>query len=240
MSRVTICGTFGTEPCAIIKDRLYRRDRSKRGVIFCHGLNGQHWNPVNYPDSVIDEMAKRGYCVLSPDLGGKATWGNDSAQTKLADAKAYLEANEGVKTGGVLLWCGSMGTLAGLNYLRAHPGDIAGLADGLPAVDLADLHDNAVARGITAQTIEDAYGGLTGYNAARAAHNPMEHAAEYVTWKDRIHLWYSNDDPTTIPARVQAFSATSGVSITSMGNAGGHVFLPVFAPAVADFLETFN
>lgn len=240
MGRVTSYGSFGTELASVITDRMYKPDQKKRGVIFSHGLNGLGWHPVNFPDPVIDGMAARGHAVIAPDLSSTSHWGNDAAQTKITDAKNFLQGSMGAKAGGVLLWCGSMGTLAGLNYLRLNPANIAAIAVGLPAVDLADLHDNAVARGITAASIEGAYGGAAAYPGVRAAHNPAEHAAEYVAWKDRVKLWRSNDDTTVIPSVVDAFGSASGIPVVNMGNVGGHVFSATFTSAVCDFLTGFN
>lgn len=236
MGRVTSYGTKGTELAATLVRRNYRLDASKPAVIFCHGLNGQAWHPVNYPDPVLDELAQRGFPIMSPDLGGVATWGNTASQTKLADARAYMQASMGAKAGGVLLWAGSMGTLTALNFLRNNPTLVLGMAAGLPAVDLADLHDNAVARGITEASIDTAYANHAGYVAALPTHNPSQ--GDFAAVADKIRLWYSTDDPTTIPARVTAFAAASGATAVSMGATGGHVFDADFAIDVCDYLES--
>jgi alpha-beta hydrolase superfamily lysophospholipase len=241
MGRVTSHATYGTEKASLIYDRTYKPNGTMRGVIHCHGLNGQAWHPVNFPEPVQDEMARRGHMVMCPDLGGTATWGNDTAQQKITDAITYLNANGGVKPGGVLLWAGSMGTLAALNYLRgAGAASVAAVAVGLPAVDLVDLHDNAVARGITVASVEGAYGGsLTAYNATRVAHNPSENAAAYASLRSKVRLWYADDDTTVIPARVTAFAQATGITAVSMGSTGGHVFAASYAPQVCDWLESF-
>lgn len=235
MSRVTSYGTYGTELATKLVDRLYKADGTKRAVIFCHGLNGQAWNPVNYPDPVIDEMVARGYPVFSPALGGTATWGNDIAQQKIADAKAYMQSNMGAKSGGALLWAGSMGTLASLNFFRNNPTLVAAVAVGLPAVDMADIHDNN--RSNLAISIETAYGGAAGYTAALPTHNPAQNTSSYIG--QPIKLWYSSDDPIVIPSVVANFSSATGIPTADMG-AMGHAFNPSFASNVADFLETYN
>jgi pimeloyl-ACP methyl ester carboxylesterase len=241
VNRYTDLATYGTEVAAFIRDRSYRPDGTKMGVIALHGLNGRAWHYVNNNDLVVNELARRKFPVLCPEAGGTATWGNDLTQTKIADAKTAMQDPAGsirAKPGPVLLWCGSMGTQGGLNYMRANPANVAGVAVGLPAVDLADLHDNAAARGIVDNTsIEAAYGGAAAYAAARAAHNPSENMAAYQPLASKIKLWYSNDDPTVIPAVVTAFAAGTGVTAVNMGNVGGHVFGAAFATAVADFLE---
>lgn len=237
MGRVTSYGTKGTENAATFVHRRYAADGQHRGVIFCHGLNGYGWHPVNYPNTVIDEMVRRGHPVISPDLGGPATWGNDAAQAKIADARTYLQGTLGAKSGGVLLWAGSMGTLAALNFARNNPSLVAGVACGLPAVSLSDLHDNAAARGVSAVNIEAAYGGNAGYVAGLAAHDPAANAAAYASQAAKIKLWYSSDD-TTVPASVVTdFAAASGIAAQSTG-ASGHVFNVAYTNAVCDFLQS--
>lgn len=240
MRRVTSLGIYGTERAGLIHDKAYKGDGTKRAVIVCHGLNGEAFNAIDYPDPIVDEMAARGHMCMTPDLGGKATWGNDASQTKLLDAITYLNSHWGVKTGGVLLWAGSMGTLVSLNFMRgANAGLVRGVAVGLPAVDLADLHDNATARTLNAANIETAYGGAASFATARASHNPMENTAAYQSLASRIHLWNSSNDQVTIPERVAAFASATGISTTSVGDqpANGHAIPASAAKGIADFLE---
>lgn len=238
MRRVTSYGTKGTELGALITHRLYVPDGSKPAVIVEHGLNGKPWHFVNFPDPVVDELARRGYPVLCPALADNS-WGNNASQTALADAIAYAHSPAvGAKAGPVLLRAGSMGTLVALNYLLAHPADVAAVAVALPAVDLADLHDNGAARGgIDPVGIETAYGGAAGYAAQRAAHNPIENAAAYAPYAGRVRMWYADDDPTTIPSRVLAFRDATGIPAVNMGP-GGHAFDPAFTDDVVAFLES--
>lgn len=239
MGRVTSYGTKGTETGTTITRRKY--EPGQPAVIYCHGLNGQAWHPINFPEPTVDLLAERGFPVAAHDLGGVATWGNDTAQTKIGDARTYMQAAPiSAAAGPVLLWAGSMGTLAALNYARNNPANVLAVACGLPPTDLADLHDNNRPIGETgvAASIEAAYGGLAGYNAARAAHNPAEHTAEYASLGVPIKLWYSGNDTTVIPSTVTTFASAAGIEAVNVGSVG-HTFPSAYADDVVDWLTSF-
>lgn len=245
MGRVTYLGTYGSERVGLLFDRLYKPDGTKRAVILCHGLNGEATNAIDFPDPVLDEMVRRGHLCATPDLGGKATWGNDSAQGMLLTIINYLIANWGAKAGGALLWAGSMGTLVSMNFLRGpNAGLISALAAALPCVDLADMHDNAVARSVSATNIEAAFGGtLAGYQAALPTHSPAANVAAYQgALKDKIKLWKSPNDSVVIPGVVDPFATQTGIPLVTMGAqpGNGHVFDSNYATSVCDWLESFN
>jgi hypothetical protein len=55
----------------------------RRGVIFCHGYNQDVKNGIDFNSfpgvsRLLRALAQRGVCVLSLDLGGTATFGNDT------------------------------------------------------------------------------------------------------------------------------------------------------------------
>lgn len=233
MGRVTTYGTLGTEVGSLLLDRLYATGQ-KPAVLYAHGLNAQPWGPINNPMPGLERLSELGFAVSSHALGGVATWGNSASQTKMGDAKAYMQAAPvSAKAGPVLLYGGSMGTLTALNYTLANPSNVLAVAAILPAVSLQSLRDNAA---YTA-SVEAAYGGNAGYLAALATHSPLVRAAEFASLGIPMKLWYSTDDTVVIPSTVTDFAAASGASLQSMG-ATAHTVPDRFGYESAEWLAS--
>lgn len=239
MGVATSYGTKGTELGVAVTGLGYRPDNTRTPVLWAHGRGGSGVNETQLADNlrVMQAVSDVNLPILSMDMGGPATWGNDAAIAKVTDAKAYAQGALGGKAGKVLLWGGSMGSLAVLNWAKANPTLVAAVACALPANDLVNLHANAT---FTAE-IETAYGGAAGYAAAVAAHDPSQNAASLTGFP--IKLWYSTNDTTVVPSTVTAFQAAVNAAggncqIQSMG-AIGHTITAISESDVATFLRAY-
>lgn len=200
--------------------RFYRADGTTIGVLAGHGAGGL--SNVWLAGSVfplVKPIADR-YPVVAGDFGGAYSWGNDTAIDAVASGKTRLQGALGAKAGKVLLYGISMGGAVVLNWARQHLDDVAGILLIKPAVGIEDIRANN--RDGLAAGIEAAYGGNAGWQAAKPTHNPVQYAAELDGIP--IHIWYAEDDETTIPGRVLAFAADAGDScvVTSLGPGTTH------------------
>lgn len=202
-------------------------DGTRRGVIVCHGYASDALTPVSggyLPQTAM--LARSGIPVLSADLGGSDTWGNDASLAALSDAWSYLKGL-GASPDGVLLFGGSMGALTALNWIRENPAEVEAVGLAVPALNLADLHDND--RGGVAASIEAAYGGAAGYAAALSEHNAWANREDFEGV--RVRVFYSENDEITLPEFAldlveAAGAAGDAVSLGAVGHASGFVALP--------------
>lgn len=223
-----------SEADVILRGRFAKPTTSKRGIVWCHE-RGALANFLQVEPLLGAELLTRaGLPIIAADLGGTATWGNDTEQARTQQAWDYLVTAAGCASDKVLLYGMSMGAPGALNWARANPTKVAAVALVLPITDLIGFHDANL--GGYATEIETAYGGLAAWNAAKAAHDPLTHAAEYAGIP--IKLWYSTDDSLALPANVTAFAAASGASTQSMG-AQGHTAQGLDAAQVLEFLGAY-
>jgi pimeloyl-ACP methyl ester carboxylesterase len=143
-----------------------RRGDTSRWLVYIHGHGSTGDQLFTRPDVVAGRllpMRELGLPILSVNLRGNAWMGPEA----VADLHAVLE------------WCrnrygvrefhfasASMGGTSNLIYAVRHPGDVASVAAGCPATDLAAYHrwlaarrDNGGIRDQIRTAIEAAYGG---------------------------------------------------------------------------------
>jgi pimeloyl-ACP methyl ester carboxylesterase len=174
----------------------------------------------------------------------QAQWGNDTVTAAGGRMKIqwdYLKAQLGAKTDKMVIYGGSMGGLNSLNFLRANPTLVAAVALVIPALALGNMYDNQTLESVgiaSRASIEAAYGGAAGFAAARDAHDPYVHRADYAALGVPIKIWYSTSDPVTPPSFITDFASAAGATTVSMG-AIGHGVLSSVAPDIADFLNTY-
>jgi pimeloyl-ACP methyl ester carboxylesterase len=208
-----------------------RRDASRIGVIALHGVTASATFVDLYP--VANELASRSYLVVGVDAGGTTTWGNDASLAAVSDARTWLLAN-GAAAGQVVLLGASMGSVVGLNWLRANPTLVACAQFALPIPDVEAVR--AANRGGLQAGIETAYTNNAGWQAARPTHNPVEYQASLVGGAP-VRLDYSTDDTIGLPAEATDFAAdVDVVEAYSMG-AVGHTYTSIDKVAVADWVE---
>lgn len=167
---------------------------------------------------ILAAVADAGYPVLSPNLAGNA-FGNDTALSRMDDAKNYLQTAMGAKAGKVILMGGSMGGGTCMAWARAHLASVACMVLYIPLSDMQDIKDNN--RAGLAATLDGAYPGGWSNAVHGAAHNPLVFASQLAGIP--IQLWYATDDTIVIPSTVQALIAAIGGSNLEVHTVvGGH------------------
>lgn len=214
---------------------------SLKRMVLVHGGYGQTAAGNLPPDTVAQEIVRRGGAQMFFDCVDGKTFGNDTAITRVGQAWTYGRAAFGTKSDKLCLYGSSMGGLPLLNWALANLPSVACVALVIGATDLRDMHDNgrgaSIGIDLTA-AIETAFGGLAGYNAAATAHNPAEHASSFAGIP--IRIWYSGNDPVVVPSTVTSFVAGVGASASAvnMGNLG-HAVDSAFAKDVAAFMGQY-
>lgn len=218
---------------ALLTPKIFRGDGTISGALWCHGADSTYAQGLDPLYSAPLRAVSRTRPVLTTNMGGTATWGNDTARTAVGDALTLIQGTYGAKTGKVVVMGMSHGAAAALNYARQNPSNVFGVALFAPVVDLVDIHDNN--RGGYATAIETAYGGSSGWNSAKAAHNPAGNTGDLAGIP--IKAWYSTDDPICTSTTVTTFiTAVSGTS-QSLG-AVGHALTGLDPKQVSDFVDS--
>lgn len=208
-----------------------RMDGSRIGVIALHGSGNDATFADAYPPAI--EMAARGYLVLGVDAGGTTTWGNDTSIAAVTDARTWLLAN-GAAAGQVVLMGGSMGSVVGLNWLRANPTLVACAQFALPVPDVEAVR--AGNRGGGQAAIEAAYVNNAGWQTARPTHNPVEYQGSLVGGAP-IRLDYSTDDSIGLASEATAMASAVDVIEAHSFGAAGHTYTGLSGVTVADWIE---
>lgn len=161
-----------------------------RGVIYCHGNNGSHIEPQRFASGsyrLFQRLAHAGYHVLTPDLGGPYTWGNDTAVDRITSARQIL-INNGCSDRIVLIG-GSMGNTNVLRYMADFPSRVACGIGLIPAIDIDQIRANNW-NGLKAN-IESAWG-IGSSDPIPARGIPLNRTAEMspVPWAG----WYGSAD----------------------------------------------
>ncbi len=114
---------------SILVPTHWKKDGSLPGIIACHGAGATGQSPVNVTLSGsyrLHRLLGKYYPIIATDLGGPQTWGNPTAQARVATCKTYLQTTMGAKTGPVILVGISMGNLTALNYARNNLSSVIG------------------------------------------------------------------------------------------------------------------
>lgn len=215
------------EVSVLFTGRRYAGGANSRAAVWCHenGANARSSGGERLGQELITAA---GTPLLTADLGGASTWGNDAAKARLTDAWAYAVAQADARTDKALLYAGSMGCLTAFAWAIDHPELVAGIVAVLPVVDLEYVHANSVNG--AAALIDAAYGGAPPDFAARSVFPRRELVPDVP-----VQLWHSDDDPYVPLATAQAFAAAVGAESHSMG-AIGHSAAGIDPAAVAAFL----
>jgi pimeloyl-ACP methyl ester carboxylesterase len=188
----------------------------RRGVIFCHGYNQDVKNGIDFNSfpgvsRLLRALAQRGVCVLSLDLGGTATFGNDTAITRIGQARTFLTA-QGCATDKVLFVADSMGNWAATRYAADNPGQVAAILALEPGVDLNGVRDNNI---LSAQADINAAWGLAAGSTSSTV--PLPTRADLLTRAAggalnglRYRAYYSTADVVALPAPLTTLVASIG------------------------------
>lgn len=155
-------------------------------------------------------------CVgLSADLGGNATWGNNTVQSRLDSAYNYLQTLPNVKKGKVVLVAQSMGGINALVWAKNNPSKVACIVGHIPVTNLTFAWQH----GVYTSAINAAYGGAYSEAAYGANHNPTTFGAAL----NGVHaqLWVGDTDPLARLSDAQALAALAP-SIIVKPISGGH------------------
>lgn len=208
-------------------------------VVACHGLLAGATQFQGTEGHALRTLADRHEVTsVAADVGGTATWGNDTAITAVDTLVAHMGSTWNTSTTGVAFYGVSMGALLALNWALRNPTKIVALALVAPVVSLEGIHDRDPSG--AAASIETAYTNEAGYLAALATHDPST-AANLVALKalaPRTRLWYSTDDTTVVASEVLAYAAATGCALDSMG-AVGHASTTVAQATAAQWLDGF-
>ena len=191
--------------------RLYKKDASKRPLIYFTGGPGDDRDFLTSSASgaqLAPRLAEIGLPVISAAYGGGGQWGNDTTQTRIGQAWSFVQTRLGTNTDKFVGIGVSKGATALLNYTRNNPTNVAALFLIVPAVNVADIHDNN--RSGLATEIENAYGGSAGWASAASTHDPAQQTAAFAALGLPVQMHYGADDTTVLPSVVQSFASATG------------------------------
>lgn len=193
--------------------RGYKADGTRRLIVWCHSAGGsaaEPWTPGNNVLPALETIFNLGLPVISADMSGVG-WGNDASQTALLDAITYAASALNPITSKVILCGVSMGGMLALNWARANPTKVSGIALFYPATSLQAIHDGTGGAANGATSTEAAYGGsLATFNAAVATHDPAQNTAAIAALGVPMKMWYSTADTTVGTANQTAFATAVG------------------------------
>lgn len=123
-------------------------DGTSRVVGLAHGhgtgsqLGGSQFDQNTGAGLTAIALARAGYIVVAPDMGGGATWGNATARDRLRSAVLAAQTRGG-KSGKYGLGGWSMGCAAVLNLAKQHPTEVSAMWLWAPITDGDFVHSTA-------------------------------------------------------------------------------------------------
>lgn len=220
--------------------RPIRTAVTKPPVIYVHGAEGDvggglTWMKIKSRAPLIHALANDGRMLLSADLGGVATWGNDIAMSRLTAAYNVTQSLTDDMSGKVVLVGQSMGGLNAMLWARANPTLVHSVVSVIPVVNLTDIHNN---RGLGA-SIDSAYGGSYSEAVYGATKNPstIAQAGGYNTV--RTLLYYGDTDILCLPEFAEAFANNSALT-QAVAVDGGHSEEAVGLVPASDVIRFIN
>ena len=230
------------DPGLAVVPRFYGKRQTSRPVLLVPGhaassalCAAEYADLTNTPHqaALARALADAGFACFAPNADGN-TWGNDTAITRIGEAKSYLQSTLGAQSGPVALVGISMGAGAMMAWARANKASVACIVGILPVSDLGDIVTNN--RSGLASNVNAAYSGVYSDATYGATHNPTKFASQLAGIP--AQFWYATDDTTVIPSTVTGVaSAIGGVDLHTI--TGGHTDTAVGAvnvSAVAAFL----
>lgn len=195
---------------------------AETGVVFAHGAG---WTGT----TAFFDMAGDQYDLLravsgeralvSTDLGGTQTWGNDTARTRMGTARTYLGTATGATVAPVFVIAVSMGSLAALRYLLANPTLVKGIVLCIPVVSLDDLYQRDVNGSRAA--IETAWD-VTHPDALPAGSDPYTLLEDIAETEVPIGIWYGGGDTIAPPEFVEDLAEATGAVLHLTGEEDDH------------------
>lgn len=218
--------------------KAWGNPQAYRGVIYCPG-HGQTattvWKYAAPALDVLNAVASR-FPTVTADLGGSATFGNNTVITRVGQAKTWLQGASSecrAKSGKIMLVFGSMGTLSALNWARTNAASVAAVVGLLPVVNLNGFYTEN--RGGYAAEVNTAYGGTYSVSTDGPTHSPSLFPASL---DFPMKLWYVTGDTLGLPAETLAFAASAPQcqTVAASGTHGAPVWPVTLVDDILDFL----
>lgn len=144
-----------------------------------------------------------GLVGVSADIGGNATWGNATVQSRLDAAFNYSQTLPGVKLGKVVLVAQSMGGVSSLVWAKNNASKVACVVGVIPITNLTHMWSSSP----YTDAINAAYGGAYSEATYGANFNPVTFAASLAGVKGQ--LWVGATDNWARPIDALAVSAAA-------------------------------
>lgn len=207
-----------------------QRPAGKYGVILLHGAGvpdewdiGTAWESAR----LAGTLANAGIPCVAGYMGGD-TFGNDTSQTRMTEALAYLAAQTGASSTKAHVIGVSMGGAVGARWAAANTSKAATYTGLIPLLDPVSAY-NTNYGGFRA-TIGTAWG--VTYPTALPAGASIATAVSSMSGVVPSKVFYSSSDAVIDPARQTAAGATMGATVTNVGT-NGHSELSIADAATA-------
>lgn len=193
-------------------------------VIWMHGAGGTMTQASEQPlvRRDLNQLARRGYVAACSDLGGPATWGNDTGLASVTAQLTWLGTAYAADTARAILIGDSHGAAVALNWAVRNPTKVAAMVLRVPVVALQAFHDRnplGLAAGM-----ETAYTNLAGLIAAYPTRDPSHPTMAALIVSLGLHLktrlYYNTDDPYVLASEVLAYAALTGTEAVNLGGTG--------------------
>lgn len=206
---------FAGEADVIVRPSLHVEP--KPVVMHIHGAEagdgGADWMTMAWRVRIFKALAVAGYTTVSCDLGGSATWGNDTGQSRISSAYSYSQNLAGIEQGPAILFAQSMGGLGAFIWTKNNPSLVKGIVALIPVINLADLQTSNYQAAINA-----AYDGTYDDATMGTQRNPRRFPQQLAGTP--IQLWYGTTDTLCKPEDAEFFGNESGAIMKPL--AGGH------------------
>lgn len=202
ITSVGVGGVFSGEADLVI--RTSANINSEQGVIYAHGAEAGSgaidWMsiPTRWP---LMRVACQSRVMLSSDLGGSATWGNDTVISRISSAKNYLQSIPGTSIGRVKIVAQSMGATGALAWAASNRELVSCIVLVIPVINLQDVYANSS----YASAIAAAYGGSYNEATMGATHNPLTIAKSGRLNGIPMYLMYGTSDTLCKPEYAEEF-----------------------------------
>lgn len=209
----------------------------RRPVIYVHGAGElcEGWMNVPSRCPIMNKVAASGRIIYSADLGGKFTWGNDTAIERINSVYNYIQAQSGVVKGKVHVLCQSMGALNAMCWARGNIEKLASMVSIIAVTNLTDVWQNSSSdRG----NIESAYGGSYTEAAYGDYHNPITIARESRMPFFPHQQWYGTSDTLCKPEFAIEYGNLTNTVKKPI--AGGHEDSTITKVSINEVLQFFD
>jgi len=227
------------EGYVLFAPKNYQAPNTIPGHIHAHGAGNDSTEPLlaGGLNAFISGVAKQRR-VISTDMGGVQTWGNDTAIARMTAAKTFVGSQGGKISAKMSLSGLSMGGASVLAWAAQNKSLIGCMVLMIPVLDITDIVSNN--RSGSAATVNACYSGGWSEGTYGATHNPYTMAVAGAYSDLPIMIVNGSTDPISVPARVSAFAAAAG-NVTVRTFAGGHDMSlgASFVPEMLDFVNTY-